>query len=50
MAIDRIVNTTVHEEDKTEVKFENTLRPHDLANYIGQDRLKKNLKLAIDAA
>lgn len=50
MAIDRIVNTTVHEEDKAEEKFENTLRPHDFANYIGQDRLKKNLKLAIDAA
>lgn len=50
MAIDRIVNTTVHEEDQAEEKFENTLRPHDFANYIGQDRLKKNLKLAIDAA
>lgn len=50
MAIDRIVNTTVDEEDQAEEKFENTLRPKDFANYIGQERLKKNLKLAIEAA
>ncbi len=50
MAIDRIVNTTVDEVDQVEERFENTLRPKDFANYIGQERLKKNLKLAIDAA
>lgn len=51
MAIERIVNTTVDEDDtQAEEKFENTLRPKDFANYIGQERLKKNLKLAIDAA
>jgi len=50
MAIDRIVNTTVDEDDQIEDKFENTLRPRDFVNYIGQERLKKNLKLAIDAA
>ncbi len=50
MAIDRIVNTTVDDVDQAEEKLENTLRPHDFANYVGQERLKKNLKLAIDAA
>ena len=51
MAIERIVNTTLADEDtQVEEKFENTLRPKDFANYIGQERLKKNLKLAIDAA
>jgi Holliday junction DNA helicase RuvB len=49
MAIDRIVNTTVSEEE-VEEKLEQTLRPRDFANYIGQERLKKNLKLAISAA
>jgi Holliday junction DNA helicase RuvB len=49
MAIDRIVNTT-GDEDVAEQEFEQTLRPHDFDNYIGQERLKKNLKLAISAA
>jgi holliday junction DNA helicase RuvB len=47
MAIDRIVNTA---GDEPETEFEQTLRPHDFENYIGQERLKKNLKLAIGAA
>lgn len=50
MAIERIVNTTVDDADQAEERLENTLRPRDFANYIGQERLKKNLKLAIDAA
>jgi Holliday junction DNA helicase RuvB len=51
MAIDRIVNTTVSEDtEQEEVLFEVTLRPRDFASYIGQARLKQNLKLAIDAA
>jgi len=50
MAIERIVNTTVDDADQAEEKLENTLRPKDFTNYIGQERLKKNLKLAIDAA
>lgn len=50
MAIDRIVNTTKDEGDQAEERLENTLRPKDFTNYIGQERLKKNLKLAIDAA
>ena len=51
MSIDRIVNTTIDEvEEVEEQQLENTLRPRDFANYIGQQRLKVNLKLAIDAA
>ncbi len=50
MAIERIVNTSVPDDDQIEEQFENTLRPRDFSSYIGQERLKKNLKLAIDAA
>src|SRR5665213_4058543 len=49
MAIDRIVNTSAQEEPE-EQELENSLRPRDFANYIGQERLKKNLKLGIGAA
>lgn len=49
--IDRIVNTTIAEEPTAqEEQLENSLRPRDFAGYIGQERLKTNLKLAIDAA
>lgn len=48
--IDRIVNTTPSEEEPQEVEIENSLRPRDFENYIGQDRLKKHLKVAIAAA
>jgi Holliday junction DNA helicase RuvB len=48
--IERIVNTAGEPDDPKEQEFENTLRPRDFANYIGQERLKQNLKLAIDAA
>lgn len=48
--IDRIVTTTSDEDDVAEQQLENTLRPQDFAGYIGQQRLKTNLKLAIDAA
>lgn len=50
MAIERIVSTGVDDGDVEEEKFENTLRPRDFVNYIGQKRLKQNLQLAIDAA
>lgn len=50
MAIDRIVDTTTFEEDNEEQIIEVTLRPQNFSEYIGQERLKKNLKLAIDAA
>jgi Holliday junction DNA helicase RuvB len=48
--IERIVGAAAQDETPDEVEFENKLRPHDFANYIGQDRLKQNLKLAIAAA
>lgn len=48
--IDRIVNAAAEDEEPQEVELEVTLRPRDFANYIGQERLKKNIKLAIDAA
>lgn len=48
--IERIVGTAPQAEDDVEQEFEVKLRPHDFANYIGQDRLKKNLQLAIEAA
>lgn len=50
MAVERIVHTTTDDNNDNEVAFEVTLRPRDFAAYIGQDRLKQNLKLAIDAA
>ena len=46
--IDRITsNSPEVEEDKA---LEDTLRPQDFTNYIGQTKLKDNLKLAIMAA
>jgi Holliday junction DNA helicase RuvB len=50
MAIERIIDTSVHDDDADEQVIEITLRPRTFADYVGQDRLKKNLKLAIDAA
>jgi Holliday junction DNA helicase RuvB len=49
MAIERIIDTSLHDEDDEEI-IEVTLRPQDFSQYVGQDRLKKNLKLAIAAA
>lgn len=50
MAVERIVDTGAHDDDADEQQIEVTLRPQSFAEYIGQDRLKKNLRLAIDAA
>lgn len=50
MAIERIIDTSLHDDDANEEIIEVTLRPTTFADYTGQDRLKKNLKLAIDAA
>lgn len=44
------MSTGVDETEEVEQELEQTLRPRDFENYIGQKRLKKNLKLAIDAA
>jgi Holliday junction DNA helicase RuvB len=50
MAIERIIDTGAHETDDEEKVIEVTLRPQRFDEYVGQERLKKNLKLAIDAA
>lgn len=50
MAIERIVNTGNSEDDQQEQELENSLRPRDFANYIGQERLKQHLQVAIAAA
>lgn len=50
MAIERIVDTSSHEEDNEEQRIEVSLRPQAFSEYIGQERLKKNLQLAIAAA
>lgn len=49
MAIERIVDTSTH-DDGEEQAIEVSLRPREFADYIGQERLKRNLRLAIDAA
>lgn len=48
--IERIVHNQSDENNAQEVELEQTLRPKDFANYIGQERLKQNLRLAIAAA
>ena len=50
MSIQRIINTTVEDEEPEELELEVTLRPRTFDDYIGQQRLKTSLKLAIDAA
>ena len=50
MSIERIVDTGSDEDNADEQIIEITLRPQSFSEYIGQERLKKNLKLAIDAA
>jgi len=49
MAIERIVDSSTHDNPE-EKKIEISLRPQSFDEYIGQDRLKNNLKLAINAA
>jgi len=48
MAIERIASKQPNDPD--EIELEVTLRPKDFTNYIGQERIKKNLQLAITAA
>lgn len=50
MAIERIVDTSMHDGDSEEQIVEITLRPQNFDEYVGQERLKKNLRLAIEAA
>ena len=50
MGIERVIDTSLHEDDSEEKVVELSLRPTNFSDYIGQKRLKTNLKLAIDAA
>lgn len=50
MAIERIVDTGIHDDSDDEQIIEVTLRPQTFDEYVGQERLKKNLRLAIEAA
>ncbi len=50
MAIERIVDTSTHEDDTNEQIIEVSLRPQSFDEYVGQARLKRNLGLAIEAA
>jgi holliday junction DNA helicase RuvB len=50
MAVQRIIDTSVPDGDEDEQRIEVTLRPRSFADYVGQERLKRNLQLAIDAA
>ncbi len=50
MSVERIVNTSLPADDSDEQQIEVTLRPQVFSEYVGQERLKRNLKLAIDAA
>jgi len=50
VAIERIVDTSSPDDDLDEKIIEVTLRPQNFSEYVGQERLKKNLKLGIDAA
>lgn len=49
MGIERVIDTTAHDDEKDEEVLEQSLRPTTFSEYIGQERLKNNLKLAIDA-
>ena len=49
MAIERLVEPTAAENNPEEEKIEISLRPTSFKEYIGQEHLKNNIKLAIDA-
>ena len=49
MAIERLVEPTMVPDDKEEERIEISLRPVTFDEYIGQEHLKNNIKLAIDA-
>ncbi len=50
MTVERITQPAAQPDDAEDQEFELKLRPHDFENYIGQERMKKNLQLAITAA
>lgn len=50
MTIERIVDTVLHDDAVDDQKIEISLRPQNFNEYVGQEKLKTNLRLAIDAA
>ena len=44
MVVQRIIDAANHEDDTDEQIIEITLRPQKFDDYVGQERLKKNLK------
>ena len=54
MAIERVVDPGAFDESsdesQEEQRIENVLRPKNFKEYIGQERIKNNLQVAIDAA
>ena len=49
MAIERVIDNVSHQDDTEEQVIEVSLRPTSFQEYVGQERLKCNLKIAIDA-
>lgn len=49
MAIERVIDNISHQDDTEEQVIEVSLRPTSFQEYVGQERLKRNLKIAIDA-
>ena len=49
MAIERVIDNVSHQDDTEEPVIEVSLRPTSFQEYVGQERLKRNLKIAIDA-
>ena len=45
--MDRMISTELMEED---IAVEGSLRPQNLSEYIGQEKVKKNLRVFIEAA
>ena len=43
----RVISTQLQEED---LKMESSLRPQHLSDYIGQEKIKDNMKVYIEAA
>lgn len=50
MAVQRLVDVSHHDDDPEEQIVEISLRPRSFVDYVGQERLKTNLQLAITAA
>ncbi len=50
MEEEKIVNPQLQDDDGQEEILEKSLRPHRLSEYIGQDKVKENMKIYIEAA